>query len=625
MLLLGLPFVTARKGKIALKQIYLGLMGGLVLYSLYLYISRMYFSSFSNFGYFILIVFGVIYLIKQNLRLKFSRPSLLLTILIILGSVFVTTPVFRSGTLINGNLSYWGALEHDGVWHEALVNQLIKSVPPQNPIYAGSNLTGYHYFYDLLVAQTSLITRINPRDLIYRLFPVLFSLLLGIGTYILSLKLFRRKQIALFSVFFAYFGSSLGWIVTLLKNGAISGESVFWMNQPVSFNINPPFAISLLIYIGFILALFEYNKNKSLKIGVLIILLVTSLVGFKVYASVISLGSLGLVGMLNLIKEKRWDTLVIFFLTLITSVVLFLTNNILTSSVLVFKPFWFLNSMIDADDRVGWVKLSLARQAYESTGAYYKYILLQLFVFLLFIIGNLGTRIFAVFTDFKKYLKENILIHLLILSGLLISFTIPMLFIQKGNSWNTIQFGYYGLYFIGLYAGASLYSISKSMGKLGTAIVFLLIIFTPLSSLMTFANAFSQPNYQIMQNEAEALLELATYPDKNILIYPGCSVDTFCPDNVCPTHCFDRNSIVSALSGKATYLSDKGQNEILLTELHSRMINTLNFLKFNGSIDTDDFIKENNIGYIYVSDPRSPKLNYDMLYSKNGITIYKTQ
>ena len=76
---------------------------------------------------------------------------IILTILIILGTVFQGLIMFKSGILHDFGIGYWGPLARDGVWHEALVGQLLKSTPPVNPGLAGQLLVNYHYFYDLLL------------------------------------------------------------------------------------------------------------------------------------------------------------------------------------------------------------------------------------------------------------------------------------------------------------------------------------------------------------------------------------------------------------------------------------------------------------------------------------------
>ena len=184
----------------------------------------------------------------------------ILALLILAGVIFQNPAMIKTGGTYDSGVGYWGPLARDGVWHEALVGQILRSFPPDNPGLAGLKLTNYHYFYDLVVAGATLITGIAPSFFIYRFFPVVFSVLLGLLTYLLAWRLFKSKLVSLLAVFFAYFGSSFGWIVEYIKRGSIwAGESAFWANQPVSMNLNPPFAISLVLLIGIILMFLRYQ------------------------------------------------------------------------------------------------------------------------------------------------------------------------------------------------------------------------------------------------------------------------------------------------------------------------------------------------------------------------------
>ncbi|KKQ96144.1 MAG: hypothetical protein UV74_C0004G0008 [Candidatus Woesebacteria bacterium GW2011_GWB1_43_14] len=73
-----------------------------------------------------------------------------LPLLILLGSIFQGVAMFRTSLVYSYGIGYWGPLARDGIWHEALIGQLTKSVFPENPGLAGVKLENYHYFYDLL-------------------------------------------------------------------------------------------------------------------------------------------------------------------------------------------------------------------------------------------------------------------------------------------------------------------------------------------------------------------------------------------------------------------------------------------------------------------------------------------
>mgnify|MGYP001613685838 FL=1 len=89
-------------------------------------------------------------------------------------------------------------------------------------------------------------------------------------------------------------------------------------------------------------------------------------------------------------------------------------------------------------------------------GIWIKAIPAYLVAFLIFLVGNMGTRIIFLFRKIKKITEIDIFIYSIITAGTII----PMLFLQKGTPWNTIQFFYYSLFFSGILTGIILSRIT---------------------------------------------------------------------------------------------------------------------------------------------------------------------
>ena len=552
-------------------------------------------------------------------------------LLIIVGTIFQLLITFRSGLEIKGGVGYWGPLGHDGIWHHALAGQLANQVPPKNPIFSGEILVGYHYLYDVLIAQTHRMTMIPIPDLIYRYYPILFSILLGFGSLCLLRTLFKRKEVILISLFTIYFGSSFGWILTYLRDRVFWGESIFWMNQAVSFNINPPFAISLVLLIAVILLFNQFKSTKDKKIMFFIGIIVASLFEFKVYAGLLILVCLFLVAIQQLLFKKKKDYLFLFLLSLMFSSVFLIPQIRLANELIIFKPFWFINSMIDSTDRVGWIRFSLAKQSYFERGLIIRFVLLQIIALGIFILGNMGTRVVALLalvrvkkSDIFRLSKHTILVLLAI-----VSIVIPLGFVQRGNMWNTIQFGYYFLYIASIYSGLGLYILlSRFPGVLKTVIIIIIIILTPISSYGTAKTGVEKtPSYLVANYELEALKFLDKQSNGVVFTHPSCIVENIYCGKECPDNCFSKTSYVSAYSGMQSFLDDSIQQEILLTEYDKREREIIKLYHFDGRINTDEFLKRNNIGYLYIykefiiKAPDSTKT--ENIFENEKIIIYK--
>lgn len=514
-----------------------------------------------------------------------------LAVLIILGTIFQGVIMFRSGAMYDFGIGYWGPLARDGVWHEALVGQLLKSIPPVNPGLAGETLVNYHYFYDLLI---SVIARLGlPISLlIYRIFPVIFSVLLGIGTYKLALVLFKDKKVSLLAVFFAYFGSSFGWIVSLIKGEQIGGESAFWANQPVSMNLNPPFAISLVIIIFTILLVNSYISNPKFLQALSIILLTGTLIGFKVYAGAILLGGLLILALKRIFFDKDFKFLIISVFSLLLSLVIFLPQSKSSLGLIEINPFWLINTMIDAGDRVGIPNFTARRFAYLAEGKGFHLLVLQAICFLVFFIGNLGIRIIGILGIEKKQLKSDLFIF--IFAMMAFSFLPPLIFIQKGNPWNIVQFFYYFLYFAGLFAAYGLRKVSLPLA-------ILIILITPISSIATFRSwLYPNPPAYLSVKEYEALKYLSFQEAGIVLKHPfdkelrGKFKDPF------PLSVYADNAYVSAYSGMSVYIEDVEQQIILNTNYKDRLENSERFFVEKDLSWSGRFLKERGISYIYL-------------------------
>jgi hypothetical protein len=527
--------------------------------------------------------------------------------------------MFRTGSLESFGIPYFGPLARDGVWHEALIGQLMKSVPPINPGLAGVVLTNYHYFFDLLI---SLLAKsgIPVSILLYKIFPILFSVLLGFGTYKLANILFQNKKVSLLAVFFAYYASSFGWIVDLIKRREIGGESAFWANQPVSMNLNPPFAISLVIIIFILILINSYIKDAKFVKAICIIILSGTLIGFKVYAGGVLLAGLVILGLKRIIFDRDFKILLISGFSVLLSLFIFIPQSKSSLGLLEIKPFWLIDTMVDAADRVGSASLSSKRFTYGGSGQWLKFSLVEILSFVIFFVGNLGTRIIGIFGLKKSQLRNDMFV--LIFAIMIASFVPPLIFIQKGNPWNIVQFLYYFLYFAGFFAAYSLAKFPKII------IIFILII-TPISSIATFRSwLYPNPPAYLPVQENQALIYLAKQTDGIVLKHPFDSNLRNKFKDPFPLFAYADNSYVSAFSGKSVFIEDVEQQIIFNTNYQTRLAGASRFFVEKDPTWANQFLRDNKIKYIYL--PKFYKLpidetkyNMQKIFENEDVNIYQ--
>lgn len=560
-----------------------------------------------------------------------------LLLLILIGSISISVPMIKSGLIYDYGMGFWGPNGHDGIWHIALINQLTK-FSLGNPVFSGAEIANYHFGFDFLAAILSRVTGIIPVNIYFQVLPPTMAILIGVLTYKFVEKWSRSKKSAWWAAFFVYFGGSWGWLVSIIRTGRLGGESIFWANQAISTLINPPYALSLVVLLMGLIVFLDYLKNPNKKNLICCGLLFGLLIQIKVYAGVIVLGSLFFLSLFTLLlrRNRVRELLILFTFVLLTSLVVFLPLNIRSTSLLVFSLLWFPRTMLAYSDRFGWFKLENARVAYLNSGKWPKLILAEGLALLIFIIGNLGTRVIGLIQilRIRKIFKLSVVDHFLLFFSI-ISLILPLLFIQKGNSWNTIQFFYYFQFIMAIFAGVVIGNVMKLRLKfpkyhiLRCGIV-LVAGLTLMTTVTTLKNDYlpSRPPARISVEELEALDFLKRQPEGIILTFP------YNPDwkvkfsEPRPLYAYETTAYVSALSGKQTFLEDEMNMEIIGFDWKNRRQQEQTFFLTADHKWANDFLSANKIKYLYLVKGQRMNLGLgdigaDKIFENGETVIYQ--
>ncbi len=287
--------------------------------------------------------------------------------------------------------------------------------------------------------------------------------------------------------------------------------------------------------------------------------------------------------------------------------------------------------MIDSPDRVGWTRLTLARVAGLESGNWFKFFSAEVIGLTIFIVGNLGTRVFALLALIKLKSIASNLEHLFIFFFASLALILPILFIQAGNPWNTIQFIYYFLYISALYGGYVFASVLVKLPKLFMLpLIMIFIILTPINSWATAKGYLSyNPHGFVSKEELKALEFLKSQQDGVVLTFP---YDPKLKQKIAepwPLLIYDSTAYVGALTNKSVYLEDEGQNQILLTDYKKRLIASKDFFA-NPNLEAKKFLTDNEIKYIYLPKIFDVSLNPDQLdmkliYENKEVYMYEVQ
>lgn len=525
--------------------------------------------------------------------LRLSRPLIAAALLITAGSISWLLTVIKSGIEYPYGLGFWGPNGHDGIWHLALISELQRNFPPQNPVFAGAPLQNYHYFFDLLLARSASLFGMDNQDLLFRFFPLLISLLAGLLMFKVVKKIAGSGKAGFWAAFLLYFGGSFGWIVTFLRDRSLGGESMFWAMQGISTLLNPPFAISIIFLLAGLYIFIDYQHIGKVdwKRTLLIGLLWGTLIEFKAYGGVVLLGGLGILTLERLVFGKDARLIPLFLLNLGISLAVFLPNNLISNSLFVFRPFWFTETMISFRDRLFWPRLGLTLQS----GVLWKAVPATMISVAIFIGGNLGTRLFGLFGLRKLTPVSRLLLYMLAISLIL-----PLLFIQKGTNWNTIQFFYYGLLVADILAAVNLAQLSRKWGKTSAAVIILFILLTLPTSYDGLSHYLpARPPARLTTGEMEALQFLAKLPPGTVLTSPFDTLTKKKYLEPVPLMAYDSTGYVAAYSNHPTFLEDTMNLDILGIDYKARLNLQRDFFKINDQ--SSEILRKQNITYVYLT------------------------
>ncbi len=589
-------------------------------------------------NYHFVIVFSAIILLVLVMYI-FKKIKLIPTIVVIVGSLVLSLTMIRSGINYKFGYGFWGPNGHDGIWHLSLINQLQQSIPPKNPVFSGTILNNYHWGFDLFAAAIGKIFN-NNSFVYFQLLPIVFALLIGLFSYQLIEKDTKNSKNALLFVLVTYFSGSFGWIYTLIKSKTIHGESLFWSMQSASTLINPPFALSLIfILIGLILWTKNYSTKKY-SLAVLIGIIFGLLAGIKVYSGILVGLTLVIIWLIDFIKTKKIINFNFFVwvTTLFVSLVFLTLLGVLQgSSLLEFKPLWFVHSMIESIDKFYFPKLAAYRINLSQNLTLIKFpffIAIESVLILIFLVGNMGFRILgfeSIYQKIKHHNFSNLEKFSLIL--MFISFIIPMLFVQKGTAWNTIQFFYYFLFFSNIFFAQKLTYLIKSKQISKIFIAVLILFFSNITTYSTIKDYLGNPPPSaIPQKEVQALNFLKNQPSGVVLTFP---YDKFAKDKLnmstpIPMYLYETTAYVSAYSNKQVFLEDQMNLDITGFDWQSRRKLVDKFFNSNDQFFARGFLVDNQINYIYLINSQKftlgpSQLQIEKIFDNGPVQIYKVQ
>lgn len=548
-------------------------------------------------AYFLLWVFAFLGLLKLNYFRRRLGPAIkqvgrhkTILAFILLATLSLSSTLFLSGVERGDDYQYQET--HDNAWHLALIKELKANFPPNHPSFNQIKLTNYHYFYDLSIAEVAKLTNAPIDHLYFRLSAPLIALLLFSSAATLGYKLDKRRG-ALWMVFLTGFTGSFAYLIPFFIKGNGWHESSFWVSQTFAMLLNPQIIFSLgLTYM--VATIIYRTKKLTLREHLLLIMLIAPSVGFKSYSWVVLSLIYALVILRELLQTKNLRTIGYGPLFLLVSLPFLWLITGFQSGTFVYEPLWFINSMVTAPDRLNNIIWVLQEDHYRLKGNILRVIQIKTQEIAIFYLGNLGIRsaFIALLTlaIAKKIQQKDKSFIMIIFVGFLFFSIFPLIFIQDGVIWNSIQFWYFSL----IFANILTVIVIKTLASKGRRLIKLALTITLiLTAIPTYIKFQSHRLTSFEHIDSALVAKLKTFDESDRISI--CHEDSL----------YYRTELVSFLTKANVYLSDPVQIELVReqTDVIKNYENLYSDFDMNRKIaNLRDFFKDNKINILICSD-----------------------
>lgn len=529
---------------------------------------------------------------------------IVLGLVIVVGLVLHMSIIWPSGSrYCYGNqcgIFFWGSNEHDAVWHLALENTTFASSPPTMPNYSGTPLSGYNALMDQVVYTISHFSGISASLWYFKIIPVLWFAILTYLVIKLAQKITTNPWYPPVLLFFVYLGNSFSYLLTLMHSGTWLGASGLLSMQSPQTLTNIQFGLSLPLIVGMLILM--YDGKHFFQKQLLLAVLVAATWGLKFYGGAVSTAMVGIYYLVNS-RKNGWKQTIMGLVTLgvftLGAIPLFYGIASLGSggSTFTWSPLTTVHPIIEQDNLAYLPKLANARYSLINRGIGPKLVLIETLTLMIFIVLNFGTRIFGLWVVAAKLIKRQInSFDLVVTAGVVLSFLLSVLLVQKGVWWNTVQFLYYSLFLANIYGALIVVELLSSRKWWGVAAAICLIVITLPNAFDTWKTFTGfPPRSYISDQEMELLAVLSKQSPGVALALPLAATESNQVAKLAPLYERYDTSYVAAYSGHPTYINDLIQLQLTGIDYRARL----------AEVESGDCRVLGEVKYIYLAGRRA--------------------
>lgn len=561
----------------------------------------------------------LIFISNLKLELKNVKIDKILLILIIFGVTSQLLSVWFNGTLFIDRLYFCCSNAFDAFFQIALTNSLTKNFPPYEPGMYGVLVQNYHYWGNLVLAELIRVFRLPLIPLQYQYSTLFISFLLGLAAIVFSQISNLGKIYARWLLFFLYFGGDLIFALVSFMRRELNFQ-MSSLEDGAKFLVNPPRAISVVIFFVGLSLLLLWLRKKDNYVGILMALVMGSLIGFKVYTGIFVCSGFFFLSIHFLIK-RSYRSISILSLVLIVSLIVYLPVNDKAGG-LYFTGFSLFENFIVQP----WMvldRLELARIIYLKHKSWFRVIQYESLYIVLYSLTVFGSKLIALFQTKKSLSLFPIGFHVFMIGGLLVSLVLGFFFQQSTGGANTFNF-LVSVFIIGsVYSSLSAtYIVSKISGKTALVFVTLMVIITIPRVLhdgvISIQNLLSGKGFVISHFEIDAFEYLRrTQEDKSMILVDN---RKFYSDA--------ESTYISFLADRPLFISGIGVLRSHGADLSKRKRIRDTFFSTTDTSLMGMLLLNNNIGHIMMYSPQKLKAEgserfFQAEYQNSQIKILK--
>lgn len=522
----------------------------------------------------------------------------------------------------NCGMHFWGVNSHDAMWHLEIAAVAFRQFPFVVPTFAGAELTGYNILMDLIIYLISLLG-IPPVFTLFKIIPVFWFIAYTLVIVALARKIHDSKLFVGLILFVSYFAGHFGYLLQMYHKSPLFGGSQSFALQSATILLNTQLALSLP-FLFYLLILIK-DKKFDIRSTVIFSLILALIISLKFYGGVIAI-FFGAVYFFESYFHKKKITYslrqaVILAVPTLLAVLLFYNPFAASQSgsVFTFAPFSIVHSMIEEANMVYLPDMVNARYfLYENNIYSPRLLFIELFSTLIYVVLNFGTRIFGFGYVLYRIIRRTVTrLELYILLAVILSITLSVALIQKGDWWNTVQFSYYGISLSNILFGLFLFELFKRKNIILTLLGVLILIMTVPQNINTIQGFTSTNTSYISQQELEAMKFLKKQPH-------GIVYNSFKAKDGYPFYDYRNSGYVSAFTNKQSYAAHLGPLNIIGVDFSERL----------SRIEKNDCSVLQEIDYIYFVKKHEPGIltaceveiaeQFKELFSNKEVMIYQS-